>query len=120
MESGPKAGAELEHDSGTWARYSCLALGAWLMLSAFMLSYNGASRTNAAASGLLIALTSMWAVRSPQARRADTLLATWLFVSTLVLHPGPSAPAWNNILCAIATFVLSFVPSRASRMQART
>jgi hypothetical protein len=119
MESRPRAG-ELEHDSGSWARYTCLALGAWLMLSAFVLSYAGANRVNAAATGLLIALTSLWAVRSPLARRADTLLATWLFFSTLVLHPGPSAPAWNNILCAIATFVLSFVPSRASGVQART
>ena len=41
-------------------------------------------------------------------------------VATLALHPGPSVPAWNNILCAIATFVLSLVPSRASRVQART
>lgn len=120
MQSRPNAGAEPEHDSGSWARYTCLVLGAWLLLSAFILSYSGANRTNAAASGLLIALTSLWAVRSPQARRADIALATWLFFSTLALHPGPSAPAWNNILCAIATFVLSFVPSRASGMQART
>lgn len=120
MESRPNAGADLAHDSGSWARYTSLALGAWLMLSAFLLSYAGANRTNAAASGLLIALTSLWAVRSAPARRADTLLATWLFFSTLVLHPGPSVPAWNNILCAIATFVLSFVPNRTSRIHART
>jgi hypothetical protein len=120
MESRPKLGAELVHDSGSWARYTSLALGAWLMLSAFLLSYTGTNRTNAAVCGFLIALTSLWSVRSPQTRRVDALFATWLFFSTLALHRGPSVPAWNNILCAIATFVLSFVPSRASDMHART
>jgi hypothetical protein len=113
-------GAALEDDSGSWARYVSLGLGAWLMAAAFLLTYSGENRTNAALTGLMIALTSLWAVRSPQARRAETLLATWLFFSTLVLHRGPSIPAWNNILCAIATFVLSLVPGRAGSMHVRT
>jgi hypothetical protein len=120
MESRPKLGAELAHDSGSWARYTSLVLGAWLMLSAFLLKYAGTNRTNAAVCGLLIALTSLWAVRSPQTRRVDTLLAIWLFFSTLALQRGPSVPAWNNLLCAIAIFVLSLVPSRAPGMHART
>jgi hypothetical protein len=114
------SGAEPREDSGLWARHTAVALGAWLLLSAFLLLHAGAARANTALSGLLIAFTSLWALRAPVLRRADTLLAIWLFFSTLLLHRSPSAPVWNNILSAIVTFVLSLVPNRPARLHLRT
>jgi hypothetical protein len=110
---------EFQQDSGLWARYTGFALGAWLLLAAFVLPHGGAARANTALSGGLIALANVLALRAPQLRRAGTLLGTWLFFSTLWFHRDGSAPVWNDILGAIVTFVLSLVPSRGARLDLR-
>jgi len=91
-------------------RWITLGLGLWLVVSTLVLPDTTASRANVAVTGALIAFTSLWALRAPPARFINTMLATWLFFSTLFVDHVDKAAAWNDLLVASAVFVLSLWP----------
>jgi hypothetical protein len=102
-------------DPGTRARMANLVLGVWLFISAFLWEHSNPSRTNTWILGAIIALLSLSAVRTPSARFGNTAAAVYLFISTLAITHSSRGTVWNNILVAIAVFVLSLVPSRGER-----
>ena len=53
---------------------------------------------------------SLTKLSASDARRL-TLLAIWLFVAAWALPIAHVATLWNNVLCSIALFVVSLVPS---------
>lgn len=92
------------------ARYASLGLGVWLMVSAFIWPHYEASRANTWIVGLLICASSLAARRRSRWRWANTALAAWLCLSTLLLiRPLWISMVWNNLLVAGLVFALSLV-----------
>jgi hypothetical protein len=73
-----------------------------------------AQQTNTWILGVLTVVFSLGATRVPQMRFLNTILAVWLFISAWVLPRISVGTLWNNVLVAIAIFVMSLVPSMAS------
>lgn len=98
--------------------YVSLCLGIWLVISAFIWPHSHPSRTNTWLLGVIIALLSILATRTPSARFANTAAAIWLFVSTLTFMHDSSATVWDNVIVAIAVFVFSLLPNRGPTIRA--
>lgn len=96
------------------ARMMNAALGVWLFISAFLWPHTMAQRTNTWILGVLTVIFSVAAMREPRARYLNTILAIWLFISAWALPRISAGTVWNNVLVAIAIFVLSLVPSTAT------
>lgn len=102
------------------ARIINILLGVWLFISAFAWSHTSAQFTNAWLVGLLVAGFAAAALRVEWARYVNTVLAVWLFLSNWILATAAEATAWNNIIVAIAIFVVSLVgPQPVRRTRAR-
>jgi hypothetical protein len=102
-------------DRSDVARLTNLVLGGWLFVSAFLWPHSRHMQTNTWMVGMLIATFAALASALPQVRRLNTVLAAWLFVSTLVVARGQPATLLNNGLVAIAVFGLSLVGPTAIR-----
>lgn len=88
-----------------------VALGVWLFISAFVLRDSHAQMTNTWICGVLCVFFAIAGMGIPWARYLNTALAVWLFVSAWALPIERVATLWNNVLCAIALFVISLAPS---------
>jgi hypothetical protein len=88
-----------------------VVLGAWLFISAFLWPHTAAQRTNSWVCGVLCIVFALVATTAPWARYLNTVLAIWLFISAWALPAISAATVWNNVLVAIAIFVVSLVPS---------
>jgi SPW repeat-containing protein len=94
-----------------YPRIAIIVLGVWLFISAFLWPHTSAQMTNTWIVGIVCAVAAAVAVRIPDARYVDTVLAVWLFISVWALPRSAPGTAWNNALCAIAIFVLSLAPA---------
>ncbi len=92
------------------ARWVNLVLGVWLFISAFIWDHTTAERTNTWILGVLCVIFALIATRVPQVRFLNTILAIWLFISAFALPGGNHGTLWNNVLVAIAIFLLSLAP----------
>jgi hypothetical protein len=86
-------------------------LGVWLFISAFVWHDSHAQATNTWICGVLCVVIAIAGMGVPWARFLNTGLAVWLFVSAWALPTEHVATLWNNVLVAIALFVVSLVPS---------
>lgn len=93
------------------ARVLNAALGVWLFISAFAWPHTLEQRTNTWILGVLAFLFSLLAMSVPRTRFLNTILAVWLFISAWALPRISPGTVWNNVLVAIAIFVVSLVPS---------
>jgi hypothetical protein len=89
------------------ARLITIALGVWLLLSAFIWPHTPSQFSNAWMVGLLIAAFGAISLRVEGGRYGCTVLAIWLFFSNWILPTEYEATAWNNIIVAVAVFVAS-------------
>jgi hypothetical protein len=89
-------------------------LGAWLFISAFAWPHSTAQMTNTWIVGVLCVLFALISVAVPWVRHLNTALAVWLFISTWALPSISPGTIWNNVLVAIAMFVVSLTPSGSS------
>ena len=96
------------------ARMANVVLGVWLFISAFVWAHSPQQMTNTWILGVLCVAFALIAMSVPQARYLNTALAIWLFVSAFVLPRVSAATVWNNVLCAIAIFLVSMVPTEAA------
>lgn len=101
------------------ARGLNVLLGIWLFISAFIWEHTQAQRTNTWILGVLCVVFALIAMSTPQARWLNTILSIWLFISVWALPHRNLATMWNNVLVAIAVFLLSLVPGRPERMVPR-
>jgi hypothetical protein len=109
VERGPAA-------RGASPRIVNLILGVWLFISAFLWPHAQAQLTNTWVCGVLAVIFSLIAMGVPWARYLNTLLAIWLFISAWALPTTSVGTIWNNVLVAIAIFVVSLVPSERGEM----
>jgi hypothetical protein len=95
------------------AQFVNVALGIWLVVSAFIWPHTPAQQANTWMVGVLAAVFALVATARNQARYLDTALSVWLFASIWVLPDLSRATQWNNAVVALAIFVLSLVPDQA-------
>ena len=96
-------------DGGSvWPSWVNLIIGIWLIVSAFVLPHTLGAETNTWIVGILIATAALWSMFAPGLRFADTILAIWLFFSTLGFPHDASV--WNNVIVSIVVFLVSLVP----------
>jgi hypothetical protein len=102
---------ELTRHPTIWPRVINFLVGIWLIASAFAWPHGDAARSNTWIVGILIAIVAIGAMFQPVIRYANTLLAVWLFVASLAIHPTRVETVWNNLIAAVVVFALSLVPS---------
>lgn len=95
--------------------YVNIALGLWLFVSAFIWPHTQAQTTNTWLIGVLCVLFAIAALRYPSARYLNTVLAVWLFISVWALPTMSLGTMWNNVLVAIAMFIISLAPAYLGR-----
>ncbi len=86
-------------------------LGVWLFISAFIWPHSRAQMTNTWILGVLCVVFALVAMAVPWARYLNTLLAIWLFISAWALPTVSAGTVWNNVLVAIAIFIVSLIPN---------
>jgi hypothetical protein len=87
-----------------------VAMGVWLILSAFAWEHGDAQKTNTWICGLLTVVFSLSAFADPMIKYLNTLLAVWLLVSSWSLPTVSLGTFWNNGIVAIVIFCASLVP----------
>ena len=95
---------------GVWARYANMAIGCWLVLSAFLWPHSANEQAGAWGSGVLIFLFAVWSLMNPTMRFATGLTGAWLAVTTLFVHTISRATAINHVICGVAVVLLALVP----------
>jgi hypothetical protein len=96
---------------GAAPRIINVVLGVWLFISAFVWPHTQAQMTNTWILGVLCVIFALVAMAVPWVRFLNTLLAIWLFISAWALPSTSAGTVWNNVLVAIAIFVVSLIPS---------
>lgn len=93
-----------------------VALGLWLLGSAFLWPHGLPQFLNASVIGAAIVADAAVALAGHErARFGNRALAVWLFLSNLIL-PGTTLPtAWNHAVVAVMVFLLSMVPTFHAR-----
>jgi hypothetical protein len=99
--------------SRAWARAVVIALGVWLFISAFLWPHSVSAAANTWVVGVLVVIVAVWSLAVPGARFANSLLALWLFFSTIAISHASPATLWVNLIVAIVLFCISLGPSRA-------
>ena len=103
-ESGPAA-------RGVSPRIANVTVGVWLFISAFVWPHVEPQRSNTWVCGALCVIFALVAMVVPWVRYLNTLLAIWLFISAWAMPNVSPGTIWNNVLVAIAIFIVSLVPS---------
>jgi hypothetical protein len=102
------------------ARILNVLLGIWLFVSAFCWPHSLAQLTNTWILGVVCVAVALVATRFEQVRYLNTLLGIWLFISAFALHGTSQSTEWNNVLVAIAIFVVSLTPSDRAQLATKT
>lgn len=87
-----------------------IVLGAWLIISAFAWPHSRVQMNNTWLFGALVVFFSALGSVAPRAHHLSALAAIWVFVSARELPSISAATVWNNILVAIAIFIVSLIP----------
>lgn len=95
---------------GNPVRVLNVILGVWLFISAFIWPHTQAQMTNTWILGVLCVLFAVVAMFYEPVRFLNTALAIWLFISAWALPTVSAGTVWNNVLCAIAIFIISLIP----------
>lgn len=91
------------------ARSVTVALGAWLVLSAFAWPHTPSAFHNTWIVGLLVFLTGLWALRDPFARWVTGFAGLWLTVSTFFMWQLSTQTFWHNLAIGLVATGLAFV-----------
>jgi len=105
-----------QYHHGPRARYTNMALGLWLFVSAFAWPHTASTRINTCMVGLFVAIAATMAAGVSVFRQLTSVLAVWLLFTTLLVYPASTITFWSNILTAVAVLVVSLIPSDDERI----
>jgi hypothetical protein len=97
----------------TWPRVLPIALGAWLVVSAFLWPHRLPSLYNSVIVGALIVVFGITSLNVRRARWVNVLLASWLFISTLLVEHLTRTTAWNDLIVSLLVIATTLAPSTA-------
>jgi len=102
------------------ARYVNIALGLWLVVSAYLWRHSSAQLANVWISGLIVARCAAVGITVPRMRYFNTAVGVWLILSSLILPRVSTATAWNNALVGVVITLVSLVgPGWSMKAKAR-
>ena len=110
------SGEHGQYQHGPRARYTNMALGLWLFVSAFAWPHTASTRINTCMVGLFVAIAATMAAGVSVFRQLTSVLAVWLLFTTLMVYPASPITFWSNILTAVAVLVVSLIPSDDERI----
>lgn len=91
-----------------------LAVAGWLMVSAFVLPHSSATAWNSIVVAVLVAavaLLAFVAVGRPGVKYGLSVLAIWLFASTMFMPHESLGTVFNDVLVACVLALVSLLPS---------
>jgi hypothetical protein len=91
------------------ARGANVALGSWLLASAFLWVHSSPQFNNALIVGCSVAAFAALALAAPILRFVNTVLGGWLLVSAFTLPSAHSATLYNSSAVAILILFLTLV-----------
>jgi len=104
----------------SWMSWLNLALGIWLIISAFVWPHTPAAQLNTWVLGLIIAAIAVVAFGVPQLRWLNALAAVWLFFSAFAIRHDTVGTVWNNVIVAVVVFAVAVTGAVGSPMQGRS
>jgi hypothetical protein len=96
------------------ARSFNLFLGGWLFLSAFLWPHSPAQFTNTWLSGLIVALVAAIALKQTVISYVNTLVGTWVLMSSFIFRTSSSATRWHDFAVGVLIIIASLIPAPAS------
>jgi hypothetical protein len=102
-----------------WPRFVNLIVTVWLFISAFAWMRAGPLRTDTWIVAVLMFCVVLASVGRPSLRHLNTILAVWLFFSTIFMPWRNPTALWNNIIVSIIVFALSLAPTRGATLPPR-
>jgi hypothetical protein len=96
------------------ARYANLALGAWLLISAFLWPHSPAQFRNTWSVASLCIVVATLGVGVPALRRGNTVLGLWCLASAFITSSLGWLTVLNNAVVGAAIVLFSLVPSASS------
>ncbi len=103
----------VSNGTGSWARAVGAGLGVWLFVSASAWPHAGGHMVNDLVVGALtVVFAAIAAYWLPMVRYFNMALAVWLLVTALVFVRVSGATVWNDVIVAVAMFVVSMIPNR--------
>jgi uncharacterized membrane protein len=90
-------------------RLISVALGAWVVISSVFWRQSTGQFANILATGLVVVVSALLAIRTPNLRFVGTAAGIWL-VASLFAFPAYSSPAiWGNVVAGAAIALVSLV-----------
>jgi hypothetical protein len=102
------------HDSSHVGNGINIAMGVWLVISAFLWPHDGDQRLNAVVIGSMIAVTASLAMMWRPASWVAALPAVWLFGTSLFAEHHHALTPWHNVAIAFVVFMSATAPLAAS------
>lgn len=95
-----------ERRQNPWPAWLTAIVGAWVLLSPFLLGFSGvtAGLWNNLLAGVLLAVFALWAHfgQRPQVYWADVVVGIWLVLSPFLLgFSGETTALWNNLITGV-------------------
>jgi hypothetical protein len=84
-----------------------LTLGPWLFISRFMWTHSAAQFTNAGVVSVVYTGVATAALGNPRIQHANSILASWLFVSAWLLPRAADATLWHNLVVSLAMIAIA-------------
>ena len=96
-----------ERNSMNPAGWVCVLLGAWMVISPFVLGFAHAPAgiSNNIAVGLAIIMCSFVGVKQGLVRAFIVLLGAWMYASAFILYVPARSFLWNNLIVAAAVLL---------------
>lgn len=91
-----------------------IAMGVWLVISAFVWPHEPTQRLNAVVFGSMIAVLASLALMWRPASWVATLPAVWLFGTSLSAEHRDALTPWHNVAVAFVVFMSATAPVAAS------
>lgn len=102
------------------ARFVNMALGIWLVLSAFLWPHSLAQFWNAISVGFFVAAFALLASEAaPRARYLNTGFGAWLILSSFLMRSSSAATVRNHLVVGIAVVLFSLFPNLSALGRAR-
>jgi hypothetical protein len=96
-----------ERNSMSAAGWICVLLGAWMVISPFVLGFSHAPAgiSNNVLVGLAIIVCSFAGVKHGLLRASVVLLGAWMYASAFILYVPARSFLWNNLILAAAVLL---------------
>jgi phosphoglycerol transferase MdoB-like AlkP superfamily enzyme len=101
-----------ERRSSMTARFVNIALGVWLVMSAFLWPHSVSQFWNAISVGFFVAAAALLASETaPTARYLNTAFGIWLVISSFIMGSVTAATIWNHVIVGAAVLIFSLLPN---------